>query len=53
MIHTLFGKSFSQALSLDESVWFDHFYKLVVCPIFYVETLAGLVVLRVAVEGGG
>nr|WP_294552988.1 hypothetical protein [uncultured Rhodopila sp.] len=42
MIHTLFDKSFFQALSLDESVWFDHFYKPVVCPVFYVETLADL-----------
>jgi hypothetical protein len=42
VIHTLFDKSFLQALSLDESVWFDHFYKPVVCPIFYVETLADL-----------
>ena len=42
VIHTLFDKSFFQALSLDESVWFDRFYKPVVCPIFYVETLADL-----------
>src|SRR5208283_569060 len=42
VIHTLFDKSFLQALSFDESVWFDHFYKPVVCPIFYVETLADL-----------
>ena len=42
VVHTLFDKSFFQALSLDESVWFDHFYKPVVCPIFYVETLADL-----------
>jgi len=42
MIITLFDKSFFQSLSLDESVWFDHFYKPVVCPIFYMETLADL-----------
>ena len=32
---TLFDKSFLQAISLDEAVWFDRF----VCPVFYVETL--------------
>lgn len=39
---TLFDKSFLQALSLDESVWFDHFYMPVVAPFFFVETLADL-----------
>lgn len=39
---TLFDKSFLQSLSLDESVWFDHFFSPVVCPLFYVETLADL-----------
>lgn len=39
---TLFDKSFIQSLSLDESVWFDHFYYSVICPFFYVETLADL-----------
>jgi hypothetical protein len=39
---TLFDKSFLQSLSLDESVWFDHFFYSVICPIFYVETLADL-----------
>lgn len=39
---TLFDKSFLQSLSLDEAVWFDAFYMSVVCPIFYVETLADL-----------
>lgn len=39
---TLFDKSFLQSLSLDESVWFGHFYKPVVCPVFFVETLANL-----------
>jgi hypothetical protein len=38
----LFDKSFIQALTVDESVWFDHFFTPVVCPIFYVETLADL-----------
>lgn len=39
---TLFDKSFLQSLSLDESVWFDHFFISNVCPLFYVETLADL-----------
>jgi hypothetical protein len=38
----LFDKSFLQSLSLDESVWFDHFFLPVVSPIFFVETLADL-----------
>ena len=38
----LFDKSFIQSLSIDESVWFDQFFIPVVCPIFYVETLADL-----------
>ena len=39
---TLFDKSLIQSLSLDESVWFDHFFAPVVCPLFYVKTLADL-----------
>ena len=39
---TLFDKSFLQSLSVDESVWFDHFFLINVCPLFYVETLADL-----------
>ena len=39
---TLFDKSFLQSLSVDESVWFDHFFYPVICPTFYVETLANL-----------
>jgi hypothetical protein len=39
---TLFDKSFLQSISTDEAVWFDHFFMAVVCPIFYVETLADL-----------
>jgi hypothetical protein len=39
---TLFDKSFLQSLSADEAVWFDHLSLPVVCPIFYVETLADL-----------
>jgi hypothetical protein len=38
----LFDKSFLQSLSVDESVWFDHFFIANVCPLFYVETLADL-----------
>jgi hypothetical protein len=39
---TLFDKSFLQSLSVDESVWFDNFFRPNVCPLFYVETLADL-----------
>ncbi len=39
---TLFDKSFLQSLSLNESVWFDHFFITNICPLFYVETLADL-----------
>lgn len=39
---TLFDKSFLQSLSLDESVWFDHFFFPNICPLFYIETLADL-----------
>jgi hypothetical protein len=39
---TLFDKSFLQSLSTDEALWFDHFSLPVVCPLFYVETLADL-----------
>lgn len=38
----LFDKSFLQSLSVDESVWFDHFFIPNICPLFYVETLADL-----------
>jgi hypothetical protein len=38
----LFDKSFLQSLSIDESMWFDHFFLAVVSPFFYVETLADL-----------
>ena len=38
----LFDKSFLQSLSVDESVWFDHFFIPVVSPLFFVETLADL-----------
>lgn len=38
----LFDKSFLQALSVDEAVWFDHFFMPIIAPLFYVETLADL-----------
>jgi hypothetical protein len=38
----LFDKSFLQSLSLDESVLFDHFFHPIICPLFFVETLADL-----------
>ncbi len=38
----LFDKSFLQSLSVDEAVWFDHFFMTVISPMFYVETLADL-----------
>lgn len=40
----LFDKSFLQSLSIDESVWFDHFFYTNICPLFYVETLADLTI---------
>jgi hypothetical protein len=39
---TLFDKSFIQSLSVDESVFFDHFFEPLICPMFFVETLADL-----------
>jgi len=42
VLTTLFDKSFLQSLSVDESVWFDKHFMPVVCPVFYVETLADL-----------
>jgi hypothetical protein len=38
----LFDKSFLQMLSVDEAMWFDHFFIANICPLFYVETLADL-----------
>jgi hypothetical protein len=40
--NTLFDKSFLQSLSVDESVWFDNFFRANICPLFYAETLADL-----------
>jgi hypothetical protein len=39
---TLFDKSFLQTLTTDESVWFDHLFYPVICPLFFIETLADL-----------
>ncbi len=39
---TVFDKSFLQNLSLDESVWFDHYFTAIITPLFFVETLADL-----------
>ncbi len=39
---TLFDKSFLQSLSVDEAVWFDHFFRANIPPIFFAETLADL-----------
>lgn len=39
---TLFDKSFLQALSLDEAVWFDHYSYPVITPTFFAETLGDL-----------
>src|SRR5436305_13226032 len=38
----LFDKSFLHSVSLDEAVFFDHFFIPVISPLFYVETLADL-----------
>lgn len=38
----VFDKSFLQSLSVDESVWFDHYFTTVITPLFFIETLADL-----------
>ncbi|MBI3554009.1 MAG: hypothetical protein HY077_16050 [Elusimicrobia bacterium] len=38
----LFDKSFIQSLSIDEAVWFDHFFLCNIAPPFLIETLADL-----------
>jgi hypothetical protein len=40
--NTLFDKSFLQSLTVDESMWFDNFFRANVCPLFYLETLGDL-----------
>jgi hypothetical protein len=39
---TLFDKSALQSFNPDEALWFDNFYTTVICPLFFVETLADL-----------
>ncbi|MGA7853414.1 MAG: FtsX-like permease family protein [Candidatus Acidiferrales bacterium] len=39
---TVFDKSFLQSLTVDESVFFDHFFNPVTSPLFFIETLADL-----------
>ena len=38
----IFDKSALQALSVDEAVWLDNFFKTNITPLFYIETLADL-----------
>lgn len=38
----IFDKSALQALSIDESCWFDNFFLHNITPLFYIETLADL-----------
>jgi hypothetical protein len=44
---TLFDKSFLQSLTVDEAVWFDHYFSTNICPLFFVETLADLAKTRI------
>jgi hypothetical protein len=39
---TLFDKSALESLNPDEALWFDNFYRTIITPLFYVETLADL-----------
>jgi len=39
---TIFDKSFLQSLNPYESVWFDNFFRTIITPLFFVETLADL-----------
>ena len=39
---TVVDKSFLQSLSVDESVFFDHFFNPIITPLFFIETLADL-----------
>lgn len=39
---TIFDKSFLQGLNQYESVWFDNFFRTIITPLFFVETLADL-----------
>lgn len=39
---TIFDKSFLQSLDAYESTWFDNFFRTIITPLFFVETLADL-----------
>lgn len=39
---TLYDKSFLQSLSVNEALWFDHFFFSNTSPLFFIETLADL-----------
>ncbi len=39
---TIFDKSFLQSLNFDEAIWFDNFFRTIITPLFFVETLADL-----------
>jgi len=39
---TIFDKSFLQSLNPDEAIWFDNFFRTIITPLFFVETLADL-----------
>jgi len=39
---TIFDKSFLQSLNPDEAFWFDNFFRTIITPLFFVETLADL-----------
>src|SRR2546425_599779 len=39
---TIFDKSALQALSVDQAALFGQFYRIVITPLFFVETLADL-----------
>lgn len=38
----IFDKSFLESLTVNESIWLDHFFLCNITPLFYVETLADL-----------
>lgn len=38
----VFDKSAIQALSIDESLWFDQFYQAIIVPEFFIETISDL-----------
>lgn len=38
----IFDKSTLESLNLDDSVWLDHFFRTIITPLFFIETLADL-----------